>query len=70
MKKMKQESYAQNQSNQRCFLSLNSLTGNKLQLFSTGRIKTENTRHIEQRKNAATPIPSASSNYILSIILI
>jgi hypothetical protein len=69
MIKMQQKNYAQKQSNQRYFLSLNPLIEDTMQLFATRKVKTENKRHIEWKENAATPIPAASSNYILSIIL-
>ena len=69
MIKMKQENYAKKQNKKCSILFVKPLTGTKLKLFSAGRIKTENKKHIELRKNAAISIPSASSNYILSIIL-
>jgi len=70
MTKMKQENYAQKLSKSRRVLFLNPLIGNKILLFSAGRIKTENKRHIEMKESAANPIPAASSNHILSIIFI
>jgi hypothetical protein len=68
MTKMQQENYARKQGDQRYFLPLNPLMGIKIQLFVTRKVKTEDKKHIELRENAATPIPAASSNYILSII--
>ena len=68
MIKMQQENYARKQGDQRYFLSLNSLMGAKIQLFITRKVKTEYKKRIELKENAATPIPAASSNYILSII--
>lgn len=70
MIKMKQENYARKMKKMRCILFLNILTANKMRRFLTRRMKTRHNRHIEQKSNAATPNPAASSNYILSIILI
>jgi hypothetical protein len=70
MIKMKQENYAQKINKMKSILFLNPLSVNKIQLFSNRSIKTKNKRHIEQKGNAVTRGPAASSNYILSIILL
>jgi hypothetical protein len=51
-------------------LFLNNLPVNKSNRLAPVRIKTKHKRHIELKGNATNPIPVASSNYILSIILI
>jgi hypothetical protein len=68
--KMKQENYTQNMKKMRCILILNPLIRNKNKRLATAMITTKYKRHIEMKRNAAAPGPAASSNYILSIILI
>jgi len=54
----------------RCILIPNPLPVCKNKRLATAMITTKYERHIEMKRNAAAPGPAASSNYILSIILI
>ena len=54
----------------RCILIPNPLPVYKNKRLATAMITTKYERHIEMKRNAAAPNPAASSNYILSIILI
>jgi hypothetical protein len=66
--KMKRENYAQKMKNMRSILLLNPLSANKNNRLAPALPTTKYKRHIELKGNTATPIPAASSNYILSII--
>ena len=68
MIKMKQENYAQKMKKMRCILISNPLSVNKTTQLAFPLITIKYNRHIELKENATDLIPSASSNYILSII--
>jgi len=70
MTKMKQENYAQKMKKIRSILFLIPLPVNKNNRLAPALITTKYKRHIELKENATYLIPAASSNYILSIILL